>query len=295
MPISEPEILWIIILGSAFIVLFAAFFIGTIILNQRRYISLQREKLKESKRAENLLREIPKSILKGQEEERRRIAQDLHDGINQMLAAVKYRAHLVHSKLIQGVEAPLGALALMIAELDRTMEEVRMISRNLHPKMLDEFGLEATIRSLCDQLTESADIKAHPSLSLPADHLPKDLQLTIYRLIQESFNNIRKHARATEVTVSVKPLGADIELIISDNGVGIDADRKPPDAVRGIRSLGMRIMSERVTLFGGAMDIRSSREGGTTITITIPVRPSSDEDCAPSDALERAQHSDPTV
>ena len=272
MPIQEQDLIWIIIIGTGFILTFVGFFITTVITNQRRFIAVQREKLEESLRAEGLLRQIPGKILEGQEDERKRVARELHDGINQMLASVKYRLHTMkaisgdHPRVVRNITD-------LLVDLDKTMDEVKRISHNLHPKVLDELGFNAAVRSLCDQFTARTNILVHHALlSSTKDFTSKALELGMFRIVQEGLRNIEKHAHANEVWIAAIQTDSLITIEIRDNGDGFvpgNAGERKNNSP-SLSGLGLHTMKERAALLGGTVDVHSIKDIGTTVLVKIP-------------------------
>ena len=212
------------------------------------------------------LRELTSALEYVQEEERKRIAQELHDDLGQQLTVMKMDAALIKSKL--GVEQ---RDALRVAErlekvLTRTVQSVRRISTALRPAMLDDLGLVPALEELVQHIAlhSGLECKLDASEDLEvSDHLATPL----FRVTQESLNNVVKHARATEVTVSLfENDDSALVLTIRDNGVGI-----APDDPRKRKSFGLIGMRERIYALGGEFAVRSRPQAGTTIEVRIPL------------------------
>ncbi len=263
------DILYYVFVVTGIFLLIIGVFIATILLNQRRFIGVQKEKLAESKKLEDALRLIPQKMVEAQEEERKRVSKELHDGINQMLAATKYRIHALRSLTppdAQGIGRSADAIS---ADLDKTIDEVKRISHALHPKVLDDLGFLSAVRNLLEECRLRSGLRIEENFDdLPA-HLPHDIELGVFRIIQESLHNIEKHAAARSVSVEVRRIASSLCLSIKDDGAGFD----PADADRsGNRrsGLGLTTMRERAILMSAVLEIQSVPGKGTTITLTIP-------------------------
>lgn len=262
------EIFWIVIVGTIVVVTLVAFIVGIVLVNQRKFIRIQQEKLRESERLQNVLREIPNRVLQAQEEERRRVSMDLHDGINQMLASIKYRLHSLRETFGRN-QSQLGtSLEGVSADLHATMEEIRRISHNLRPKILDDLGFQPAVRNLCDEFTARTRIQVSSTITGLAHHLPHEIELGTFRILQEAFQNIEKHASATKVTLTVETAEAGLGMEIVDNGKGVFPVAGPDGRQNG---LGMATMKERAIVMGGKLTVSSDDGMGTTIRLYVPL------------------------
>jgi two-component system NarL family sensor kinase len=156
-------------------------------------------------------------------------------------------------------------------ELDRSISEVRRISSNLRPSVLDDFGLVAALRLLCSELQRSSGIDVTCDVPDAAgDHVDGTTEIALYRIAQEALGNISKHAHATHVELRLGRDDIGARLMIRDNGVGfLQQDvEKSKDAGHGF---GLRTMSERAELLGGRCDIESTKNSGTIVTVSLPL------------------------
>src|SRR6267143_5588275 len=203
------DILGLVIAASLVVVIFAGFFIATVIVNQKRFIKVQEEKLRESIRLQEVLRERPRQIIKAQEEERRRVARDLHDGTSQMLSSIMYNVHAIKGLLATSDQSLSNEVTELVdtvtRDCERTLDELKGIAHNLRPKMFDEMGFDAAARTLLDDFSKRGHIGVEyvsennpPSNSPP---IPREISLGMFRILQEGLTNIEKHANATSVTV----------------------------------------------------------------------------------------------
>jgi two-component system NarL family sensor kinase len=263
------DILWSVFVVTGIFLLIIGFFIATILLNQRKFITVQREKIAESKKLEEALRQLPQKMVEGQEEERKRVSKELHDGINQMLASIKYRIHAFRSSPAMDARGYVQCTEEISLDLDRTIEEVKRISHDLHPKILDDLGIQAAVRSLVEEFRVRSGLHVEIQNDELPPHLPRHVELGIFRIIQEALHNIEKHAAAMNVGLSIRHIGSSVYLTITDDGVGFDPAL--PSARRdGKGGLGLTTMKERALMMASILDIRSLPGKGTTVTLKIP-------------------------
>lgn len=230
-----------------------------------------KERTAELESANEKLRAVPSRLIQVQEEERKRLASELHDSIGQTLAAIKFNIELVLVARNRG--NPGEALTLLeqfVPTLQHLIEETRAIYTGLRPKMLEEMGLVATIRWFCREFMNLYP-RHHVELEMDVDEeeIPEGLKIVIFRISQEALNNISKHSKAEWVDLSLKRNGNGIELTISDDGVGMDLDSilNNPNAT----SLGLTSMKERAELTGGVFHLKSMLGEGTTIYASWPI------------------------
>jgi len=220
----------------------------------------------ESKETAQTLRALGSQILAAQERERRRIASDLHDGVAQTLGVVKFG---VESRLAQ-LERENPALDLrhfdaVIDQIREAVDDVRKISRNLSPSVLDEFGICVAIDMLCNDIeSELPAVEVDCRVCVDEIDLPDIVKVAIYRIVQEALNNIQKHASAQRVEVVIAADRDEVSLLIRDDGTGFDAEQalRCSDARQG---MGLASMQERVEATGGSFQLESSLESGTVI------------------------------
>ncbi len=280
MPLSGTDTLWFVLVGTAIILMFAGFFVATVLLNQKRFIRVQREKLQESERLQEILRQRPKQMLAAQEEERKRVARELHDGISQMISSIAYRIRAIQAQLPpnpSGMQA-INSLEGLSSDLGRTIDEVRRISHNLRSKQVDELGFDAAVRDIVDDFSQRTSITVEfRSEGDESISLPPEVELGLFRIIQESLRNIEKHSHATSVSIDSRKGRSMYEMTISDNGTGLlidtsDAGTGGAASRRRATGIGLTSMRERAELLGGTCDIRSSEGEGTKISLRIPLR-----------------------
>ena len=224
----------------------------------------------ERKRAEEALRHLSKRILEAQESERRRVSRELHDGVNQLLATAKFRVESLDEQIPRRSARLKQEARKTKMLLDKVMMEVRRISRNLRPSELDDLGLISAVRSLADEFGERTGIEVDLHLPELEDALTPEIELTLYRIIQEALTNIEKHARATRVSVTLDKTSSLVTARIADNGKGLN-QKKPARARGKDGGMGLLDMRERLMLLHGTLEIIPGRPRGTVIEVSIPL------------------------
>lgn len=246
---------------------------------EERTAELKRE-IKERKQAEEALREsenhlrhLSSQLLTAQENERKRIALELHDSIGQTLSALKFS---VENSLKQiGDDNPnacADALSTVTPLIQQSIEEVRKIAMDLRPSILDDLGILATITWFCREFqTIYSGIRIRQQPDIREDDVPDPLKTVIYRVMQEALNNIAKHSQADLVHLSLRKTDGRIELVVKDNGLGFDLEEVL--SVQSSKSgLGLASMRERTELLGGSFSIESTRRKGTIIRASWPLK-----------------------
>ncbi len=208
-------------------------------------------------------RSLARSVWRIQEDERRRLARELHDGVGQSLTALRHRLDRL----------PAGSLRDEVIDmLVQVIEDVREMSRLLRPPVLDDLGLEPALRWLGRRVREGGGPEVIvDAVGLADSTLEPELETLLFRVTQEALNNAVRHAGASCVSVSGRRLGNRLELTIRDDGVGFDPEslREDPEAA-GVGLAGMR---DRVELFGGDFAICSAPGQGTTLAIGLALDP----------------------
>ena len=211
-------------------------------------------------------RSLSRQLIQAQEKERKRIASELHDGIAQSIGVVKYRIEGAVASLERSYpDLDLSVLAGTIDEIKGLVEEVRRISSNLSPSMLEDFGIQVALEWLCKEFkAQNRDLEVTCSVHIDEGDTPELVKVAIYRVAQEALQNIAKHASATEVTATLKSAEDGVKLRVSDNGVGFDR-KEPRPGYDGKSGLGLRSMQERVEATGGQFDLRTSPQKGVQV------------------------------
>ena len=222
----------------------------------------------ESKLADVRLQDLTQRVLDTQEEERAHVARELHDSISQILVAIKYQLENAEMNLAAGKSSALEAIKTAAARLNIAIGEVRRISRELRPGVLDDLGLSSALESLTKEFGQRTDIGIDISTTAIRDQLSSEAKTALYRVAQEAFMNIERHSNADKAKLSLSTTRNDIVLRVSDNGNGFD-----PQKLNGNRpvfaGIGIRNMQERVEHFDGKFKIQSSADG-TSVTARLP-------------------------
>lgn len=199
-------------------------------------------------------------ILHTQEEERKRIAEGLHNGLGQLLYAIKLNFENISDdrdlQLSSSLRTEIESL------LDEAIEQTRTIAFELMPVILEDFGLEATIIELCRRLSKGK-LKLHASVSLPGP-LDNALEISVFRIVQELMNNMVKHSDATEGMIRMERIGKNLLIGVSDNGKGFDTT-----SLEKAKGMGILNIRNRVKLLNGEFNISSEENTGTAVTIKI--------------------------
>ncbi len=222
----------------------------------------------EARRTEELLRSLTQRIVQVQEAERERVALELHDTITQPLCAILMRYQTLVDKLAIQDGPSNGELISIREVLGHTAKEVESISRNLRPNVLDQLGLVAALRSTSKEFADRTGVSVKLACVQLTPRVPPEIELALYRILQEALKNVEKHARARQVTVGLRKQGDFVQLVIADDGVGFDPDHHPS---RRKDDLGLLSMRERAAYVGGEFKITSDHHTGTEIEIRIPL------------------------
>jgi PAS domain S-box-containing protein len=231
----------------------------------------------ERRLAEESLRELSGRLLRLQDEERRRLVRELHDGATQNLVALSMNLSALRQTVPPASNA-LNAFAECLKLVDESLEELRTISFILHPPLLETMGLSCALPNYVKGFSERSGILVN--LDMPADlgRLGRDVELTLYRIVQEALSNVRRHSRSRTAEITLSPELDSVALEVADQGCGLPPS---PDGHRlGVGIAGMR---ERVRLLGGSLELKSGNPG-TTLRVVLPVvaagSPSSSLDAA---------------
>jgi signal transduction histidine kinase len=227
--------------------------------------------IEDRKRAEEELRRLSGQLLRLQDEERRRIARELHDSTGQDLVALattlsQLRASIPSSgRKLRKLASQGQALA------DKCIREVRTLSYLLHPPMLDEAGLEDAIRHYASGFTQRTGIEVELETSPRFGRMTPDVEVALFRVVQESLTNIQRHSGSPLAKIRIDRDPGKITLEISDKGSGISGNQRRRNGKLSFGlGVGIPSMHERVKLIGGQLDIESS-SSGTTVRATVPV------------------------
>lgn len=220
--------------------------------------------IRERRLADAKLKKLTQRVLDAQEEERGRVARELHDGISQLLVGVRYALDTARRKLDRGDPTAHEPLSKGIETLGEAITEVRRISRDLRPGVLDDLGLGPAIKALAEDFSERTGVTIEFETVVFRNRLDGEAKIALYRIAQEALTNIERHARASHVRIGVRGHKKGATLRIEDNGCGI-----PDDGRTG--GLGLRNMQERVEQLEGKLHLSKPRGGGTIIEVTVPL------------------------
>lgn len=240
--------------------------------NERKkilYVEGAVEDITQRKRTEEHIHTLTQELIKAQESERQRIARDLHDHVAQNLGALKITCETLFMNQLDQPDQLKKSVAHFSGVLSESISSVRDIAYNLRPPNLDQMGLIRTIAQYCDDFAEKSSILVDFfSAGMEPVNLDFDMEINLYRLIQEALNNIKKHSEASNVVVRIVASSPDIIVRIEDNGKGFEVEKRMYDALQEKR-MGLKSMEERVSLLGGTMDIKSRLNEGTKIVIKV--------------------------
>ncbi len=225
----------------------------------------------ERKRAEVMRTHLLDRLMRAQEEERQRIARELHDDTEQALASLLIGLrNLEELPTLDTVREHASKLRQVSAQ---TLDELQRLVQGLRPALLDEMGLAAALRHLCTDVAQAHGIRVELHVGqLAGLRMAPSVETALYRIVQEALTNIAKHAHAKTASVLIQPTASSVRLVVEDDGCGFD-----PEAVRRTAArngcLGLYGMQERVKLFGGVFTVESADEQGTTIHVEMPLSP----------------------
>lgn len=227
--------------------------------------ALYHELLQRLQRNEREFRRLGRAVWRVQEDERRRIARELHDGVGQNLTALKLRLHELQAALEPRQDALRDSLDEALALCGDTLEDTRELSRLLRPPILDDLGLEAALR----WLARSHDGRGGARVELELGALPEldgELQTLLFRTAQEALANASRHARAGRIALSLHRRGKELHLDIRDDGIGCD-----PAAALGSGGNGLSGMRERLRLYGGRLELSGAPGAGLRLSARVPL------------------------
>jgi two-component system, NarL family, sensor histidine kinase UhpB len=220
----------------------------------------------ERRREATGLRELSASVVEAREEERRRIARELHDELGQRLTALKIDLATLTAQAAWPADDT--RVAGMQAMLDDTLASVRRIASDLRPLMLDDLGLNAAIEWLARDASRRIGIPVHTRLPLDEPAVDQRVATALYRMVQEALTNVARHAQAQSVEVALQAQERQLVLTVADDGVGLSEQ-----ALQRAGSFGLMGLRERAHGLGGTIDVGARRGGGTQLTVRLPSHP----------------------
>jgi signal transduction histidine kinase len=225
----------------------------------------------ELEAANQSLDKLTARLMKLQDEERRRIARELHDSMGQTLAALSMNLSTIGgdiARLVKTTSAVTDSAALVA---DMTTD-IRTISYLLHPPLLDDAGLSSALRWYIEGFAERSGIKVDFNVPEDFERLPRDLETAIFRLVQECLTNIHRHSKSPVARIRVANSGGDVRVEVEDEGKGIAPEKQVEIMSTGLPGVGVRGMRERLRQLGGSLEIKSAGAGqGTVVVAHLPV------------------------
>jgi len=217
-------------------------------------------------------------IILAQEDERKRIAREIHDGLAQTMANVVLRTEIAERMLTkQAYTSVKEELVDLKGQVRGGIEEVRKIIFNLRPMALDDLGLIPAVRKFVQDFEEKSKIRTQFEFTGKDSRLPSGMEVAIYRLVQEAFSNVAKHAQASHVTLEVTYQQQMVKIVVTDNGIGFVVDSIDKKIEKGSH-YGLIGMRERVELLEGRMELQSAKGAGTKVSMLIPIKLDSKEE-----------------
>lgn len=259
--------LWITLLIAGLMIAIIVTYFSWKLVQSNRQALVQNEKLHQEElfnlKHQERLHQFS-SVLQGQEEERNRIARDLHDGLGGLLAGIKLRLSTIATKGKEKSQTPTTEIQSVILELDHSVDELRRIARNMMPESLLYMGLRPALADLCKYMDTPATSVTFQSFDLSSSYRQPVL-IGVYRIVQELLNNAIKHAKATQIIVQCSESDDHLFLAVEDDGCGFDLTTVM------INGLGLKNIENRVALLHGKVETVSNPGQGTTVNIEIPV------------------------
>lgn len=238
------------------------------IVDRVRHITSENERLFQRLiEGERRFRGLAKAVWKVQEDERRRLARELHDGLGQTLTALTHQLERLQQKL--GPQGS-GELADAVETARLALNESRELSRLLRPPVLDDLGLPAALSWLARTLEQRTGLHVELTLDGLDERLDPEVETLVFRLVQEALTNVLRHARVDRAAVEVTRAAGLLKLRIADRGKGFDADSTLAGREAAAGS-GLRGMRDRLELFGGRLELTSEAGQGTLVAATVPL------------------------
>jgi signal transduction histidine kinase len=256
---SENNLIPVLITGTLVIVILVVFLFLFVIIYQRRMIKNQvvLRQLQDEKQIDLL-----NAVFETQETERKRLAEDLHDSVGQVLSAIKLNLHRLNK--VNKNEDPKNLLADTRKLTDECIQEIRNIIHNVLPPVLTDFGLIDALQALCDKLGHNTDIKITFTKNLADERFPSEIELTLYRMAQELFGNAVKHSGASSIQLLLTKETDLLVMSFSDNGKGFDMENVK-------HGFGLKNLQSRAQLINGKIHTYAKPLNGTLTTIKVMV------------------------
>jgi signal transduction histidine kinase len=237
---------------------------GTLVTGAIRDISQQKDR-------EITLRHLSGRLLRIQDQERRHMARELHDSVGQHLAVLKMGLDSLQSKMKTDPARVARLLAECVAAAEESIKEVRTVSYLLYPPMLEELGLKSAVPTYVEGFAQRSSIHTTFEISEGLGRLPAEIEVAIFRVLQESLANVHRHSGSPSAHVQIVANDGIVVLQVKDEGKGMPSERLDEfrNGLPGMLGVGLRGMNERMRQFGGKLEVTSTANG-TTITATVP-------------------------
>jgi two-component system NarL family sensor kinase len=259
--IQQKNILNYILIGTALTMLIIALLSYR---NYRQKQKLQQQRINELETEKQLT--ATEAVLKGEEQERSRLAKDLHDGLGGMLSGIKYSFNAMKENLVMTPENH-QAFERSIDMLDSSIQEMRRVAHNMMPESLVRFGLDTALKDFCNDINQSGALQVnYQSIDMNNVQLEQTAAITVYRIVQELLHNTLKHAAAKTAIVQVTKTGNQLSITVEDDGKGFD-----PAIVTHARGIGWSNIQHRVDFLKGTLDLDSQPGRGTSIHIELDI------------------------
>jgi two-component system, NarL family, sensor kinase len=265
--LNKSRLIIAILIGSVISVIAIAM-LARRSLKQKEKLLEKENQLKEQQ-IETLQQEkqlmAAEAVLKGQEEERARLAKDLHDGLGGLLSGVKFSLTNMKTGMVLDQENVL-LFQRSLDMLDHSIAELRRVAHNMMPEVLINYGLPEAIKSFCESLRQAGTMQINWQVLGMEERIPSNVEITLYRILQELATNALKHSGATMLLVQLARNGNEISLTVEDNGKGFDVKQD-----KGPSSSGLTSIASRVEYLKGKLDIQSGAGNGTSVYVTVNI------------------------
>jgi two-component system NarL family sensor kinase len=245
------------------VVLAVLLLMGLLYLSYAQRQRLQKQRIRELETEKQLM--ASQAVIKGQEEERGRLAKDLHDGLGGMLSGVKFSLSNMKSNMVLDADSAL-VFERSLDMLDHSISELRRVAHNMMPEVLVKFGLEEALKSYCDSVQQSGMLAVNFQTIGVYQRMPSEKEIIVYRIVQELVANVVKHSRARAVLVQLAWQPAILDLTVEDDGAGFDIAM-----LEYSRGAGWANIRSRAEFLRSKLDIQSSAGAGTSVHMTIPL------------------------
>jgi len=259
--LQQKSIINYISIGSAMaLLIISLLFYRTYTQKQK----LQQQRIHELEAQQQLT--ATEAVLKGEEQERTRLAKDLHDGLGGMLSGIKYSFNTMKGNLIMTPENN-QAFERSMDMLDSSIKEMRRVAHNMMPEALVKFGLDTALKDVCNDITQSGALQvSYQSLGLENVIIEQTTAITVYRIVQELLNNTMKHAAAKMAIVQITKTDGHLSVTVEDDGKGFDVS-----LLKHSEGIGWNNIQNRIEFLKATLDVQSSKEKGTSVFIELNI------------------------